>query len=31
MAITDNQAAAPLNAARRKLFQSINRRSKRAA
>ena len=31
MAISDNQAAALLNAARSKLFQSINRRSKRAA
>jgi transposase InsO family protein len=31
MAISDNQAAAQLNAARSKLFQSINRRSKRAA
>ena len=31
MAISDNQAVAQLNAARSKLFQSINRRSKRAA
>jgi transposase InsO family protein len=31
MTISDNQAAAQLNAARSKLFQSINRRSKRAA
>jgi hypothetical protein len=31
MAITDNQAAAQLNAARSKLFQSINHRPKRAA
>jgi hypothetical protein len=31
MAMTDNQAAERLNAARSKLFQSINRRSKRAA